>query len=222
LGWIPETNFQPPIQKVKFFDGLTLGPGLPYWAWPYVAIQARKRLARSRQPPAAAGSFALRVKAKALSQRLAMTFDPIAADHPFLKGFTAAHLELLAANALPAYFQAGEVIFREGEMANRFYLITKGAVVLETCTKDHGTALVDKIGAGDVLGWSWLFAPYYWRMGARAVEPTHAIFFYGTRLRHEAEQNHDLGYELMRRMAAVAIQRLQAARGFPREHSLSL
>jgi CRP/FNR family transcriptional regulator, cyclic AMP receptor protein len=151
-----------------------------------------------------------------------MTFDPLAADHPFLKGFTTEQLELLSANALPAHFKAGEVIFREGEVANRFYLILKGSVGLEIYTKDRGSALVDKIGAGDVLGWSWLFPPYYWRMDARAVEPTDAIFFYGTRLRHEAEQNHDLGYELMRRVAAVAIQRLQAARGFPREQTLSL
>jgi CRP/FNR family transcriptional regulator, cyclic AMP receptor protein len=151
-----------------------------------------------------------------------MTFDAAAADHPFLKGFKAQHLELLAANALPAHFEAGEVIFREGEMANRFYLITQGAVVLETYTKDRGAALVEKIGAGDVLGWSWLFPPYYWRMDARAVEPTNAIFFYGTRLRQEAERDHDLGYELMRRMAALAIQRLQAARGLPYDRSLPL
>jgi CRP/FNR family cyclic AMP-dependent transcriptional regulator len=151
-----------------------------------------------------------------------MTFDPIVADHPFLKGFKAEHLAVLAANALPVHFEAGEVIFREGEMANRFYLITQGAIVLETYTKDRGSAVVEKIGTGDVLGWSWLFPPYYWRMDAKAVEPTNAIFFYGTRLRDEAERDHDLGYELMRRVAAVAIQRLQAARGFPREHSLPL
>jgi len=151
-----------------------------------------------------------------------MTLDPIAANHPFLKGFTAEQLEFLAANALPAHFQSDEVIFREGEMANRFYLIIKGAVVLETYTKDRGSALIGKLGAGEVLGWSWLFPPYYWRMDARTVEPTDAIFFYGTRLRQEAEQNHDLGYELMRRVAAVAIQSLQAARGFPRERPLAL
>jgi len=151
-----------------------------------------------------------------------MTFDKVAAAHPFLQGFKPEHLEILAANALPAHFEAAEVIFREGEMANRFYLITQGAIVLETYTKDKGGALVDKIGAGDVLGWSWLFPPYYWRMDARAVEPTNAIFFYGTRLRQEAEQDHDLGFELMRRVAAVAIQRLQAARGFSEGAPLAL
>jgi CRP-like cAMP-binding protein len=146
-----------------------------------------------------------------------MTLDAIAAEHPFLKGFKSEHLRLLAANALPARFEAGEVIFHEGEMANRFYLLTRGAVVLETYSKDRGCALVDKIGAGDVLGWSWLFPPYYWRLDARSVEPTDAVFFYGTRLRQEAELDHDLGYELMRRVAAVAIARLQAARGISRD-----
>lgn len=107
-------------------------------------------------------------------------------------------------------------------MANRFYLITQGAVVLETYAKDRGNTVVDKLGAGDVLGWSWLFPPHYWRMDARAVEPTDAIFFYGTRLRHEAEHDHDLGYELMRRVAAVAIQRLQNARGFPGEYPFTI
>ncbi len=148
-----------------------------------------------------------------------MTLETIAIDHPFLKGFKSEHLQLLAANALPAHFQAGEVIFREGEMANRFYLITDGAIILETYAKERCGAVVDKVGPGDVLGWSWLFPPYYWRLDARAIEPTNALFFYGTRLRLEAEHDHDLGYELMRRVAAVAIQRLQAARGFPRHSS---
>ena len=141
-----------------------------------------------------------------------MTFDPSVDDHPFLKGFKAEHLALLAANALPAHFQAGEIIFREGEMANRFYLLTAGAVVLETYTKDRGSAVVDKIGAGDVLGWSWLMAPYKWRFDARAVKPTNAIIFFGTNLREQCESDPRLGYELMKRVTKVVITRLQASR----------
>ncbi len=151
-----------------------------------------------------------------------MTLDPAAAAHPFLRGFKPEHLQLLLANALPVQFQADEVIFREGEAANRFYLINEGAVVLETYTKDKGCAVIEQIGAGGVIGWSWLFPPFYWRMDARAVEPTKAIFFYGARLREEAEQDHDLGYELMKRVAAIAIQRLQAARGFPMDPPMAL
>jgi hypothetical protein len=65
---------------------------------------------------------------------------------------------------------------------------------------------------GDVLGWSWLFPPYFWRFDARTLDPTEAIFFYAAPLRNECEIDHDLGYELTRRIACVAVRRLQATR----------
>jgi len=121
-------------------------------------------------------------------------------------------LKVLTECAMPSHFTPGEVIFREGDPANRFYLIQQGKVVLESPVKDSSPVTIGTIGPGDVLGWSWLFPPYYWHLDARAVEPTSAIFFYGTRLREECERNHDLGYTLMKRMAAIVIQRLQATR----------
>jgi hypothetical protein len=56
------------------------------------------------------------------------------------------------------------------------------------------------------------FLQAFCHMDAGAVESTKAIFFYGTRLRDEAEKDYSLGYELMKRMAEIVIQRLQAAR----------
>ena len=134
------------------------------------------------------------------------------AEHPFLRGLAPAHLRTLADNALLMSWQPGEVIFREGDPANRFYLIRQGKVALESGQRDEAPVLIQQIGAGDVLGWSWLFPPFYWRFDARAVEPTSAIFFYGTRLREKSEESPGLGYELMKRMVAVVIQRLQATR----------
>jgi hypothetical protein len=72
--------------------------------------------------------------------------------------------------------------------------------------------VLQTIGANDVLGWSWLFPPYYWHFDARATKPTKAIFFYGTWLRENCERDHDFGYEMMKRMSAIVIQRMQAAR----------
>lgn len=135
-----------------------------------------------------------------------------AIEHPFLKNLSSDHLETMADSAMPVEFETGQIIFREGDLANRFYLIESGKVVLETSEKDQEPALIQTIGAGDVLGWSWLFPPYYWHFAARAVEPTKAIFFYGTRLREQCEADHDLGYEIMKRMAGIAINRLQATR----------
>jgi CRP/FNR family cyclic AMP-dependent transcriptional regulator len=108
-------------------------------------------------------------------------------------------------------FAPGEPIFREREFANRFYFLLEGEVALESQAKGEPGA-IESIGAGDVLGWSWLFPPYDWHFSARAVKPTRLIFLYGTWLREHCEQNRDLGYELLKRMAGVMIRRLQATR----------
>ncbi len=135
------------------------------------------------------------------------------AGHPFLKGLSQQHLlAILAEYAMAADFKKDELIFREGDPANRFYLIRQGQVELETEIKDRGRMLIQTIGPGDVLGWSWLFEPYYWHFDARAVSPVKAIFFYGTPLRQRCEEDHHLGYELMKRVAEVVIKRLQGAR----------
>ena len=133
-------------------------------------------------------------------------------EHPFLAGLQPAHLRVLADNALRMHYETGTTIFREGDPANRFYLIERGRVSLESRRQDEPPVRIQTIGPGDVLGWSWLFPPYHWNFDARAVEPATAIFFYGTRLREQCEQDKTLGYELMKRMTAVAIQRLQATR----------
>ncbi len=134
-------------------------------------------------------------------------------DHPFLRGLEAAQLQVLSANAMPVDIPAGEVIFREGDSANRFYLIHSGEIVLESQdTPDRRTAVIDTIGAGDVLGWSWMFPPYYWHFDARATKPTKATFFYATRLREACDADSKLAYALATRVAEVVIKRLQATR----------
>jgi CRP/FNR family cyclic AMP-dependent transcriptional regulator len=135
------------------------------------------------------------------------------AAHPFLLGLSEHHVRLLADCAVRVTFQSGDVLFREGETANRFYLIERGEVVLESNTSASEVVTIDTIGNGDLLGWSWLFPPYEWRFTARATKPTTAMFFYGTILREYCEKDHTLGYELLKRMSEVMTRRLQAARG---------
>lgn len=138
------------------------------------------------------------------------------AAQPFLKGLSTEQIELLANESMPAEFKTDELIFKEGSPANRFYIILSGEVILESpcpkCDDERGTVQVETIGAGSVLGWSWLFAPYYSHFDARAVSPVKAIFFYGTRLREQCENDHELGYQLMKRAAEIFIERLQATR----------
>jgi CRP/FNR family transcriptional regulator, cyclic AMP receptor protein len=142
------------------------------------------------------------------NQTLATTI----AEHRLFKDLAPRYLALLAEVAMFREFPVGEVIFREGDPANRFYLILDGEVALESARRDSPSVLLQTIGRDDVLGWSWLFPPYYWHFDARTTEPTKAIFFYGTWLRENCERDHDFGYEMMKRMSAIIIARLQATR----------
>lgn len=132
--------------------------------------------------------------------------------HPFLAGLEHKQRTLLSDCALATKFKKGEVIFREGDHAERFYLITNGKVVLESGAADGEPVVIETIGAGDLLGWSWMMPPYQWHFTARAIEPTEAIFFAGPILRQYCEKDHSLGFELHKRMSAVMMRRLQAAR----------
>ena len=138
--------------------------------------------------------------------------ESVIAKHPFLEGMSPHYVRLLCDCSLPTKFAAGELIFREGDTANRFYLLQKGRVALEAYVQHKGHTCIQVLGAGDVLGWSWLFPPYLWRFSARALEPIDALFIYGTPLREQCESDHDLGYELMKRTAQVMMKRLQATR----------
>lgn len=122
------------------------------------------------------------------------------------------HLRILNDVSMHAQFEPGAVIFREGEPANRFYLIHDGAVELEADVDGQRLEPIQKLGPGDVVGWSWLFPPYYWHFNARAVTRTTATFYYGTRLREQCEENPAFGYELMKRISAVLLDRLQSTR----------
>jgi CRP/FNR family cyclic AMP-dependent transcriptional regulator len=103
------------------------------------------------------------------------------AAHPFLIGVSAHHVRLLADCAMRSKFPAEQIIFQKGETANRFYLIERGRVALE-CSTGGEAVRIDEVGAGDLLGWSWIFPPYVWHFDARAIEPTTAIFLYRVKL----------------------------------------
>jgi CRP/FNR family cyclic AMP-dependent transcriptional regulator len=139
-----------------------------------------------------------------LEQRLAA--------HPFLKGMSQHHIELLALCAMPTEFDAGQMVLREGEPANGFYLIETGTVVLEGKAADGKAVIIDTVTAGDPLGWSWLFSPYLWSFDARATEPCTAICFSGILLRQHRDDDLTLSQELHKRMSEVMVRRLQAAR----------
>jgi CRP/FNR family cyclic AMP-dependent transcriptional regulator len=133
-------------------------------------------------------------------------------NHPFLKDLSPHQYRILADSAMQSHFRKGEVIFRQGDPANRFYLIQHGKISVEAWLPGGKSRVIQTLSDGEVLGWSWMFPPFYWQFSARAIEPIEAIFIYGTPLREECETDHELGYELMKRLTEVVVQRLQATR----------
>ncbi|MBI3849937.1 MAG: cyclic nucleotide-binding domain-containing protein [Verrucomicrobia bacterium] len=133
-------------------------------------------------------------------------------DHPFFQGMKPAHLDVIASCATEATFRPEQILFHEGEPASLFYLIEKGRIALEAHEPADGTALVQTLGVGDALGWSWLFPPFVWHFQARALEPTTAVVLNGAHLLIAAERDHEFGYELMKRVSQIVINRLQTTR----------
>jgi CRP/FNR family cyclic AMP-dependent transcriptional regulator len=140
------------------------------------------------------------------------TLQRILADHPFARGLNDRHLELLVGCASNIRFEAGQVVFRENEEANQFYLIREGKMAVELFAAERGPVNILTLGEGEVLGWSWLVPPYRWRFDARAIEPTRTIALDGKCLREKSERDSDLGYELLKRIAHIMEERLQATR----------
>jgi len=139
------------------------------------------------------------------------TLDLLAA-HPFLADLPEQWLERLSYQGKRSVHHGGSRLFREGNPADRFWLIRDGHVALELNVPGRGDVVIERLGPAAVLGWSWMFAPYRWHFTAVATEQILAIELDGRGVRRLCDDDPALGYELTRRFAAVLIDRLQAAR----------
>ncbi len=140
------------------------------------------------------------------------TLEGILSKHPFFGGLDPRYIQLAVGCAANVRFNAGEVVFREGDEANNFYLIREGKVALEVFVPGHGSLTIQTLHDGEILGWSWLIPPYHSRFDARAAQATRAIAFDGKCLREKCEEDHDMGYELLKRLASILGERLDATR----------
>jgi CRP-like cAMP-binding protein len=133
-------------------------------------------------------------------------------EHALLAGMRDEHLALLAGCAATATFDRGHFLLCEGKPAESFYLIVEGEVAIEIPAGDIGPVMVQKLHAGELVGWSWMVEPYTWNFDALALSTIQAIAFDGVRLRELCAEDTDLGYELTKRLTAVITGRLRAAR----------
>jgi CRP-like cAMP-binding protein len=135
------------------------------------------------------------------------------ADHPFLEGMPPGLVQAMSPHAVLRRFREGEFIFRAHEPAGAFFLLTEGSVALMI----HGPqlpqpVLIQTISAPHALGWSWMMPPFTWHFDAVAREPAEAVEIDAPKLRAILDDNPAWGYPMLRRIADIMAQRLQATR----------
>jgi CRP/FNR family transcriptional regulator, cyclic AMP receptor protein len=138
--------------------------------------------------------------------------DAVVLEAPVFADLAPAHAAQLAGCAQTAGWDDGEMLFREGDAADAFYVVRRGRVALELFIPNRGPLTIETIEPGEVVGWSWLFPPYRWHFDARALTVVRATAFDGACLRDKCAADPALGYELMSRFAQILIERLQWTR----------
>mgnify|MGYP001806036919 CR=1 FL=1 len=133
-------------------------------------------------------------------------------DHPFFRDLDDKSLGQLAKCADERHYEAGTYIAREGDPADRFFVLRHGTVAVELTAPGRGRLTLQTLGEGDILGWSWLVPPHRWAFSARAVTLTRTLSLDAEKLRNKMEENHELGYRLLQRFLPVMAARVHASR----------
>ncbi|WP_349372211.1 cyclic nucleotide-binding domain-containing protein [Streptomyces sp. G-G2] len=116
------------------------------------------------------------------------------------------------AQAHEVNFPEGTRLFEEGGRADRFWIVRSGIVTLDMHLPGSGPALIERLGPGELVGWSWLLAPYEWHNGAEAATPVRTDQFDATAVRMMMDADPAFGSMVGNWVARVLAHRLQGTR----------
>ena len=136
--------------------------------------------------------------------------DKYLREHPLFMDIGESDLAFITGCAKNEKFDSGEIIFHKGAVAARFYLIRHGDVAIETQSAGRMPVVIQTLHEGDILGWAWLVPPHRCGFEARAISLVRAISIDTACLYKKCEENHELGYRVFSRCAAVMAQLLGA------------
>jgi CRP-like cAMP-binding protein len=133
-------------------------------------------------------------------------------EHPFFKGMETDDLSVLAGCGRNEFYRADTYLAQEGTLANDFYIIRQGVIQVEVHAPPKAGQIIQTLKGGDIAGWSWIFPPYRWNFDLKVAEDCSVITMDGLCLRDKCEADPRLGYDLMKRFAAIMTERLRATR----------
>ena len=131
--------------------------------------------------------------------------------HEFFSDFSDDVLKFLCECSSMHQIKKGQILFLLGEDANKFYVILNGSISIQMPAIMGPTLEIQSVGKNQILGWSWLIAPYKWHFQTKAEEDTELLQFDGAALLARCEQEPKFGYELLKKFAELMSVRLTSA-----------
>lgn len=108
----------------------------------------------------------------------------------------------------------GDTFFREGQKANRLFILLEGEVALQvwlTSRPENITVAVIN-QPYQVFGWSGIVSPHYYSASAFCQADSHVLVLDGQELIYVLERNPAAGFTFMRRIVEVISSRLRSSR----------
>lgn len=131
--------------------------------------------------------------------------------YPYFSGLSIEKINLLANLAEEVDVERDHYFHHEGEDIGAVYLILGGDVSLITpLPQQDAEVVINTLSTGDVFGWTSLIPPYTAGAGAKSVTACNLIKFNAAQLRDEFETDYQFGYIMMRKIAQMARERLDA------------
>lgn len=109
--------------------------------------------------------------------------------------------------------EPGDYLFKEGDREDYLFILLEGQVVLEVEVPTRGQVAVYTAESLDVIGWSSMTPIVRQRTaGVRATKPSILVALNSTLLMQLCDEDHDLGYLVMRRLANIVANRFLTTR----------
>ncbi|MFJ9038725.1 Crp/Fnr family transcriptional regulator [Streptomyces sp. NPDC102406] len=109
-------------------------------------------------------------------------------------------------------FPQGRRLFEEGSRADRFWIVASGSVALDMRVPGQRAPIVESLGRGELIGWSWLFSPYVWQLGAQTETPVRAHEFDAVTVRLMCASDLGLGSFVAQWVGGILAHRLSITR----------
>ena len=132
--------------------------------------------------------------------------------HEFFSEFSDDDLKFLCECSSMREIKKGQILFLQGEHADKFYVVRSGRISLQMPAIMGPTLEIQTVDEDQVLGWSWLISPYQWNFQTKAEDDSELLQFDGAAILAQCELDPKLGFELVKKFAALMSVGLNAAR----------